>query len=63
MTGLELARELTSRRPALPVLMYSGRSELLSPASAQAAGVRELLPKPIDPAALHAALRSALAPA
>jgi PAS domain S-box-containing protein len=60
MTGLDLARELTARRPTLPVLMYSGRSELLTPASATAAGVRAMLSKPIDPAALHAALAAAL---
>ena len=60
MTGLDLARQLTAQRPTLPVLMYSGRSELLTPASATAAGVRALLSKPIDPAALHAALAAAL---
>jgi PAS domain S-box-containing protein len=60
MTGMELARELLARRAGLPVLLYSGRSELLDAEAAAAAGVRKLLSKPIDSAALHGALREAL---
>jgi PAS domain S-box-containing protein len=63
MTGLELARALVAERPELPILLYSGRSELLSMEVAAAAGIRRLLPKPVEPAALHAALREALATA
>ena len=60
MTGLELARALVQRRPDVPVLMYSGRSELLDFDTAAASGVRRLLAKPIDTAALRAALKDQL---
>ncbi|MDH4114143.1 MAG: PAS domain S-box protein [Burkholderiaceae bacterium] len=60
MTGLELARALVAARPELPVLLYSGRSELMNADAAAAAGIRRLLPKPIEASALHAALRDAL---
>ena len=60
MTGLELAASLRSQRIDLPVLLYSGRSDLLSEDAVRAAGVCRLLTKPIDTDALHAALREHL---
>ena len=63
MTGMELARALVARRAAVPVLLYSGRSELLEADAAAAAGVHRLLSKPIDSATLHGALREVLGPA
>ena len=60
MTGLELARALTARRPGIPVLVYSGRSELLDGAAVAAAGVHRLLSKPVDARALHEALQAFL---
>ena len=48
-------------RPALPVILYSGRNDLLDSNTATAAGVRTLLAKPVDKAALRAALQDALA--
>ena len=63
MTGMELARALVARRADVPVLLYSGRSELLDADAAAAAGVRQLLSKPIDSRALHGALREVLGPA
>jgi CheY-like chemotaxis protein len=63
MTGMELARALVARRAAVPVLLYSGRSELLEADAAAEAGVRRLLSKPIDSAALHGALRELIGPA
>ena len=59
-TGLELARALTTLRPELPVLLYSGRSELLEGRAVAAAGVRRLLPKPVDARALHETLQELL---
>ena len=61
MTGMELARALVARRADLPVLLYSGRNDLLDSNTAAAAGVRTLLAKPVDKAALRGALQVALA--
>jgi PAS domain S-box-containing protein len=61
MTGLELARALVARRADVPVLLYSGRSELLDADTAAASGIRRLLTKPVDTASLRAALQDALA--
>ena len=58
MNGLELARALHALRDDLPVILYSGYGEGLAREELQAAGIRTLLPKPVDPAALEAALRS-----
>jgi CheY-like chemotaxis protein len=60
MTGMELARALVARRAGLPVLLYSGRNDLLDSNTAAAAGVRTLLAKPVDNAALRTALQDAL---
>jgi len=60
MTGMELTRALVARRAGVPVVLYSGRSDLLDPRSATAAGVRRVLSKPVDTAALQAALREFL---
>jgi len=62
MTGMELARALVAQRANIPVLLYSGRSELLDAGTAAAAGVRALLSKPVDVSALRAALQEALTP-
>ena len=45
----------------MPVLLYSGRTDLLDADAAAAAGVRTLLTKPVDTAALRVALQDALA--
>ena len=62
MTGIELARALVAQRADLPVLMYSGRSELLNSDALRAAGVRRVLAKPVDREALHEALQELLPP-
>ena len=61
LNGLQLARALRAVRPGLPVILYSGHGEGLARADLEAAGVRTMLRKPVDPAALEAALSSALA--
>jgi CheY-like chemotaxis protein len=61
MNGLELARTLRAVRPALPMIMYSGYVESIPAAQLHISGV-ELLHKPIDEAALLAALRRHLHP-
>ena len=61
MTGMELTRALVARRAGVPVVLYSGRSDLLDSGMATSAGIRALLAKPVDSAALRAALQDALA--
>jgi PAS domain S-box-containing protein len=60
MTGTDLARELIRLRPGLPVLLYSGHSELLRMAPTDAAGIVRVLTKPVDPVEMRAALADAL---
>jgi DNA-binding response OmpR family regulator len=60
LNGLQLARALRAVRPELPVILYSGHGEGLGRTDLEAAGVRTVLRKPVDPAALEAALRGAL---
>jgi PAS domain S-box-containing protein len=60
MTGLQLARALRSVRSDLPVLVYSGFGDALAREDLHVAGVRAVLRKPVEPAALEAALRAVL---
>jgi len=60
MTGLELARALRAVRPDLPVVLYTGFGDQVSAAELDAAGVRALLGKPVQPQKLSAVLREAL---
>ena len=46
MSGLELASKLLEHRPGLPIVLTTGYSATLTPATARALGLRELLPKP-----------------
>ncbi len=48
MSGLEAAGQLAQLRPAVPVLLYTGYSEQVSPGQLSAAGVRALIRKPLD---------------
>jgi PAS domain S-box-containing protein len=50
LTGLALARELARLRPGLPVFLYTGYGEDLSPADLRDACVAQLVRKPIEPA-------------
>jgi len=61
MTGLQLARALRDSRIDVPVILYSGYGEGLAQVELQAAGVGPVLRKPVDPAALEAALARVLA--
>ena len=60
MTGLELTRELLAIRPGLPVVLYTGYADGVMDAQVEAAGVRALLRKPVEPAQLLALLRAHL---
>jgi CheY-like chemotaxis protein len=60
MTGVQLARALRELRADLPVLLYTGYSDGLAREELAAAAVRTVLRKPVDPAALRAALEACL---
>lgn len=60
MTGLQLARALHVVRSDLPVLVYSGYGDGLAREDLHVAGIRAVLRKPVEPAALEAALRAVL---
>ncbi|MGE0483592.1 MAG: PAS domain-containing protein [Gammaproteobacteria bacterium] len=61
MTGAELAVAVHASLPRLPVIVVSGYSASLDAAGASALGIDALLAKPIDEAALLAAITDALA--
>ena len=60
MTGVQLAQALRDVRGDLPVILYTGYGEGLARPELDGAGIRAVLRKPVEPAALEAALRSAL---
>ena len=59
MTGLDLARALRALRPELPVILYSGYTDVI-PESQLGDAAMELVQKPIDPDALLSALKKHL---
>lgn len=60
MTGLEIAREMIRIRPDIPVIICSGYSEVLTSERIEAAGVRGLVNKPLDPAGFAQTVRNVL---
>jgi len=60
MTGVQLAAFMTSVRPELPVLIYSGYGEGIAESDLRGAGVVALLTKPIDPDVLRGHLERLL---
>lgn len=48
MTGVELAKELLSIRPDIPIILSTGFSDMITKEGAEAAGIRELIMKPIN---------------
>jgi CheY-like chemotaxis protein len=61
MTGIELARQVHSRHAGARPILYTGYGEELSPEEIAAAGIREVLRKPVDIDALHVLIERALA--
>ena len=59
MNGVELAKRLLAVRPGLPVILYSGDIGRVVD-SAHAAGIREVLEKPVSLSELASAVRRAL---
>jgi PAS domain S-box-containing protein len=60
MTGLELTRALLAVRGDLPVILYTGYSDGISSHQVDAAGVRSLVRKPIEPHELFGLLKTHL---
>ncbi len=51
-TGLDLACQLKTERPELPVILYTGYSDAVNQEDADRCGVRALVRKPLEPASL-----------
>jgi CheY-like chemotaxis protein len=60
MTGTQLARELMRVKPDLPVILYTGFNEGITPGEIESAGVRAVVKKPIDPHELFGLLQTHL---
>jgi len=62
MTGLELTEALLQLRPDLPVILATGFAGDITPESARAAGLRDLIAKPTSTRAIADVLQRAFAP-
>jgi len=66
LTGVMLAEELLKIRPGIPIVLCSGSSPgsdaAVSPAKAKAAGIREVLMKPVERGEIHAVVQQILNP-
>ena len=60
LTGIELAREILSIKPGIPILLCSGFSDLVDEEKATAAGIRGYIMKPIVMREMAAMIRRAL---
>src|SRR5208283_5266753 len=59
-SGLELQAALLRQRVEVPVIFLTGHADVASSVRAMKAGAVDFLEKPVEPAALFAAIRSAL---
>lgn len=48
LTGIDMARSMLEVRKDLPIILFTGYSETVSPEAAKAAGIREFVLKPVD---------------
>jgi CheY-like chemotaxis protein len=53
MSGMEVAQQLLGLRPDLPVILYTGYNDEITEEQFIAAGIRALVSKPVDTAALY----------
>jgi PAS domain S-box-containing protein len=60
MTGIKLARELMRIRPDIPVILYTGFDESITPELAKQSGIREFLMKPVAKDELASVIRKVL---
>jgi len=61
MSGLSLARELSQMQPKLPIIIVTGYSVAITSDRLEAAGVRQLLLKPVPVRVLATAVHAAIA--
>ena len=62
LRGFDMARQMLTLRPQLPIILCTGYSAHVTPELAQQAGIRAFLPKPIEVANLIQAIHHVLAP-
>jgi len=60
MTGIELALDMMRIRSDIPVILCTGHSEAATPERIEAAGIRKLINKPLDPYSLAQTIRKVL---
>jgi PAS domain S-box-containing protein len=60
LTGLQLAKQVSRLRPGIPVILCTGYGEDLKPRELEAAGVRLLARKPVEPQQLRELLAALL---
>ena len=60
MTGFEFAKIVLAYRPNLPIVLCTGFSETVSEEDARAAGIKELIMKPLNQHELAQTLRRVL---
>ena len=60
ITGLQLAREVLSRRPGMPVVLYTGYSTSIDGEEARRIGIREMMMKPLSMTNLALTVRRVL---
>jgi FixJ family two-component response regulator len=60
LNGYELAKELLAIRPEVPIILYTGFSDLIDEKQAKEAGIREYIMKPYKIAGMAAAISRAL---
>lgn len=60
MTGVELAREMLSIRPSLPIILITGYNEAVDKEKAFRIGLRDFLLKPVSKSELSARVREVL---
>jgi CheY-like chemotaxis protein len=60
MTGAELAREMLSLRPDLPIILVTGYSEAVDKEKAFRIGIRDFLMKPVKKAELSVRIKEVL---
>ncbi|MHB8068139.1 MAG: PAS domain S-box protein [Desulfobaccales bacterium] len=61
LTGGELAREMLTMRPDLPIILCTGYSEAVSPEKVRAMGIREFILKPVTTRVMAETIRRTLA--